>query len=64
VEEKFCELRDYLTGKLYTHHLVTPFFAVENSLEDDDQVSCFPLPADSVTANFFILFYFIYFLFF
>ncbi|XP_076441170.1 uncharacterized protein LOC143280419 [Babylonia areolata] len=38
VEEKFNELRDFLTGKPYTHHLVTPFFAVENSLDDDEEI--------------------------
>ncbi|KAL8574880.1 hypothetical protein ACOMHN_003440 [Nucella lapillus] len=38
VEEKFSELRDFLTGKPYTHHLVTPFFAVENSLDGDEEI--------------------------
>ena len=43
VEEKFGELRDFLTGKPYTHHLVTPFFAVENSLDGDEEVGFFSL---------------------
>lgn len=38
VEEKFSELLDFLTGKPYTHHLVTPFFAVENSLKGDEEI--------------------------
>lgn len=38
VEEKFSDLRDYLTGKPYTQHLVTPFFAVESSLNGDEQI--------------------------
>ncbi|KAK7100922.1 uncharacterized protein [Littorina saxatilis] len=39
VEDKFSELLDFLTGKPYTHHLVTPFFAVDNSLEGDEEIS-------------------------
>nr|KAG5714043.1 hypothetical protein BaRGS_020371 [Batillaria attramentaria] len=38
VEEKFSDLRDFLTGRPYTQHLVTPFFAVENSFEGDEQI--------------------------
>ena len=39
IEEKFSELREFLTGKPYTYHLITPFFAVENSLDGDEEVS-------------------------
>ena len=52
VEEKFGELRDFLTGKPYTHHLVTPFFAVENSLDGDEEVGSFPWMGSSVTVAF------------
>ena len=51
VEEKFGELRDFLTGKPYTHHLVTPFFAVENSLEGDEEVGYLPWLAAFVTCS-------------
>ncbi|KAL4235659.1 hypothetical protein ACF0H5_004054 [Mactra antiquata] len=34
VEEKFAQLQDYLMGKPYVQHLVTPFYAVDNTLDD------------------------------
>ncbi|XP_050403283.2 uncharacterized protein LOC126819343 [Patella vulgata] len=37
VEEKFNTVRQYITGKPYTQHVVTPFFAVENDLSSYDQ---------------------------
>lgn len=43
MKKKFIALRDFLTGKPYTHHLVTPFFAVENNMpfgEDDEVIIC------------------------
>lgn len=52
VEEKFSELRDFLTGKPYTHHLVTPFFAVENSLDGDEEVGYLPWFASFLTLAF------------
>ncbi|ESP05512.1 hypothetical protein LOTGIDRAFT_152367 [Lottia gigantea] len=40
IEEKFNTIKEFIIGKPYTQHIVTPFFAVENDLnsteEDDD----------------------------
>jgi hypothetical protein len=34
VEEKFSLIQEFLIGKPYVKHLVTPFFAVNNTLDD------------------------------
>lgn len=34
VDEKFAQLQDFLVGKPYVQHLITPFFAVDNTLDD------------------------------
>ncbi|XP_053395544.1 uncharacterized protein LOC123523775 [Mercenaria mercenaria] len=33
VEEKFSQIQEFLIGKPYVQHLVTPFFAIDNTLE-------------------------------
>ncbi|KAL5016538.1 hypothetical protein ScPMuIL_006127 [Solemya velum] len=41
VEEKFEAIRSFIIGKPYVHHVVTPFFAVENNLDnnqEDDEI--------------------------
>ena len=35
VEEKFEQIRDFVAGKPYVQHLVTPFLAVDCDLEDE-----------------------------
>ncbi|XP_069126661.1 uncharacterized protein [Argopecten irradians] len=39
VEEKFEEIRNFCVNKPYAQHIVTPFVAVENSIENDSQVT-------------------------
>ncbi|XP_064605338.1 uncharacterized protein LOC135470368 isoform X2 [Liolophura sinensis] len=39
VEEKFHQLELYIKDKPYAKHIITPFFAVENSLEGEETVS-------------------------
>lgn len=39
VEEKFAQIQDFLVGKPYVQHLVTPFYAVDNNTEEDSVVS-------------------------
>ena len=41
IEEKFEELRTFMMDKPYTRHLITPFIAIENDIEEgeDPQVS-------------------------
>ncbi|XP_052777380.1 uncharacterized protein LOC128214780 isoform X2 [Mya arenaria] len=34
ISEKFSQIEDFVVGKPYVQHLVTPFYAVDNSLQD------------------------------
>lgn len=36
VEEKFDELRTFMMDKPYTRHLITPFVAIENDMEEGE----------------------------
>ncbi|XP_025110037.1 uncharacterized protein LOC112573680 isoform X2 [Pomacea canaliculata] len=46
VDEKFSELREFLADKPYTRHLVTPFYAVENSLPYGEDLQIMQLKED------------------
>ena len=39
VEEKFEQIRDFVAGKPYVQHLVTPFLAVDCDLVDEKVIS-------------------------
>ena len=36
IEEKFEELRTFMMDKPYTRHLITPFIAIENDMEEGE----------------------------
>jgi len=40
VDNKFEEIRNFIMGKPYAQHIVTPFLAVENNLTEEDYQVC------------------------